>query len=87
MEYPELADGSSIVSPPSRRTTGVHSRTMVLFEYVGDRSAPPILGGGRSRFFTLRNGEAVINAVRFASAFFGRGQFSSETLEDKRRSY
>jgi mannose-6-phosphate isomerase-like protein (cupin superfamily) len=38
-------------------------------------------------FFTFHKKKAVIQGIRFASAFFGKGQFSSETMEQKDGKY
>jgi hypothetical protein len=74
MEYPQLAlpgpDPQPV--PDNYRKSFPHNRFTRIRR--GAISAT-VLEQGKSRFFTLRNGSAVINAVRFASAFFGKGQF------------
>jgi len=44
----------------------------------GPLSATLILGGS-SRFFTLRSGDVVLEGLRFATSFFGKGQFIPQT--------
>jgi hypothetical protein len=78
LEYPELAGALPTAAPLpedyekwfaavglARIRRGRWDATLVLKE--------------SSRFFSARNGGAVVNAVRFASSFFGKGQFVPDT--------
>ena len=74
MEYPQFTQPEPKLEPvpDNYRRSYPHNRFTRIRR--GDLSAT-VFEQGKSRFLTFRNGGAVINAVRFASAFFGRGQF------------
>lgn len=81
MEYPELTAPGPAPQPIPDQYTKLYRHNQLVHVRHADLSAV-VLGADRNRFFTFRNGEAVINAVRFATSFFGKGQFSSPRVEE-----
>jgi hypothetical protein len=86
MEYPVLAGAGP--EPAAVPDNYEHQFPAMKVARIrrGSASATLILGD-TSRFFTLRRGECVIEAVRFASAFFGKGQFIPDRAEKRGASY
>ncbi|MBI1319251.1 MAG: hypothetical protein GC168_09945 [Candidatus Hydrogenedens sp.] len=80
MEYPELLGALPAPAP----IPDDYERALPLAGITrirrGARSTT-ILHTGNSRWITMRNGGAVVNDVRFASAFFGKGQFVPRYFE------
>jgi hypothetical protein len=80
MEYPELLEplppDASLPEDFER-----HFPSLRLVRIRRGRVSASIFLGGSSRFLHLRHGEAVVEAVRFASAFFGKGQFVPQRAE------
>lgn len=56
-------------------------RDYALTQIRRGRRSASILQTGQSRWVSLRQGEAVIPAIRFATAFFGKGQFIPTAFE------
>ncbi|MEO8130908.1 MAG: hypothetical protein ABI822_27670, partial [Bryobacteraceae bacterium] len=82
MEYPEL----NSAGPKPEPVPDQYEKQMEVLDLVRIRrgsTSASIFTKDNSRFFTLRRGEAVINAVRFASAFFGKAQFVPDQSESK----
>ncbi len=74
LRFPELRRAL----PPDAPLPGDYHRLMKALRIArirrGDWDATVLLNGN-SRFLTLRHGGCVVEGVRFASAFFGKGQF------------
>lgn len=78
MAYPELLQPLPQSVPPSSDYQKDFRSLEIARIRRGRRSATVLLRGD-SRFFLLRNGEAVLGGVRMASAFFGKAQFIPQT--------
>ena len=80
MAYPELQD-------PLPRATAIPDTYEKVYPISGitrirrGKSSATIMHKRNSRWFSLHHGEAVIQAIRFSSAFFGKGQFSPTKFE------
>ena len=76
MLHPEFLEPlKSAPVPTSYRKDFTHNRVSRFRR--GNQAATVFYNGG-SRIASLNKGEAVITAVRFISAFFGRGQFKPQ---------
>ncbi len=78
LEYPELSQSLASQLPLPDDFEQELKEIGIARIRRGPLSATLVLGGS-SRFFTMRYGDAVLEGVRFATAFFGKGQFIPET--------
>jgi hypothetical protein len=79
LEYPQLLKPAPLASVPDNyRRHFPHNR---LLRFRRGPVSATVLLEGRSNFFSVRRGAAVIQAIRFASAFFGKGQFIPATSQ------
>ncbi|MGH9627426.1 MAG: hypothetical protein ACRD7E_03560 [Bryobacteraceae bacterium] len=85
MEYPDLAKAG----PERQAVPTDYEKEFPHLEVVRFRRGPvsATLLNGKDRFFTLRRGEAIISAVRFTSAFYGKGQFVPSKLVKQEGNY
>lgn len=85
MEYPEL-NASVAHQPVPDEYEKLLPALQVLRVRHGAMSATVLLKGD-SHFVSFRRGDSVIASVRFASAFFGKGQFISSSYARKGAGY
>ena len=78
LEYPELADPLPEPRPLPEDYEKLFPAIGLARIRRGSRDATLVLTGN-SRFLSMRGGEAVVQAVRFATSFFGKGQFVAQS--------
>lgn len=82
MEFPELEKDL----PPATPIPDDYEKSYPLSGMTRirrGRTNATILHKGSSRWMSLHRGDAVINAIRFASSFFGKGQFIPAVFEKR----
>jgi hypothetical protein len=85
MEYPEMAGRMPRPAPLPDR----FEREMRALAIVRVRRGPisATCVSGDPAFFALHNGDVAIEGIRFASAFFGKGQFSAPAVRKQGGDY
>ncbi len=74
LEYPEMSSALPPLAPLPDDVERAMPAIGITRIRRGATSTTLVLGGS-SRLLTFRHGDAIVEGVRFASAFFGKGQF------------
>ena len=86
LEYPQLSQPLPASQPLPTDYERTFSDIGIARVRRGPLSATLVLGGS-SRLFSMRYGDAVVEGVRFATSFFGKGQFIPDTAVKQGGSY
>lgn len=86
LEYPDLA-GTMPEPRPLPQNYEKQFPLLSLARIRREKRDATLVTADSSRFFSARNGGAVIEAVRFATSFFGKGQFAAQTSTRTGASY